>query len=240
MKRCKKLEAITPAARTAKVIDIQQPKLDADEQDKQRAWFDGLISSAFDLHRRHCFLDKATGKQVSIGVMRLANVNPCIELSKYMLACDLPSDIDLRLITYHARQVMLIRSLQEAYLDALLNRKQDRTPLSDSVLRSHLAQSTKSHVVFIVVASPVAEVGRDHDYDWAVIEPSSMRSIIQMAGRIRRHRNPSPNQCGPNIAIANYNYVAFVRGQNEAFVRPGFEGGSAEVRDRGTCRREGE
>lgn len=30
--------------------------------------------------------------------------------------------------------------------------------------------------------------GRDHDYDWAIVEPSSMRSIIQLAGRIRRHR----------------------------------------------------
>jgi CRISPR-associated endonuclease/helicase Cas3 len=39
-----------------------------------------------------------------------------------------------------------------------------------------------------VLGSPVTEVGRDHDYDWAVVEPSSMRSLIQLAGRVRRHR----------------------------------------------------
>ena len=38
-----------------------------------------------------------------------------------------------------------------------------------------------------MLGSPVTEVGRDHDYDWAVVEPSSMRSLIQLAGRVRRH-----------------------------------------------------
>lgn len=35
-----------------------------------------------------------------------------------------------------------------------------------------------------MLATAVAEVGRDHDYDWAIVEPSSMRSIIQLAGRV--------------------------------------------------------
>lgn len=54
----------------------------------------------------------------------------------------------------------------------------------------------RDHVV-IVMATSVAEVGRDHDYDWAVVEPSSMRSLIQLAGRVRRHRAGSP--ASPNI-----------------------------------------
>jgi CRISPR-associated endonuclease/helicase Cas3 len=53
------------------------------------------------------------------------------------------------------------------------------------------------------VATPVEEVGRDHDFDWAVIEPSSYRSIIQLAGRVRRHRKEAIST--PNIAIMQYN-----------------------------------
>ena len=155
----------------------------------------------------------------------MANVDPCIQLSRYLMTCELPDDIDVRIMTYHARQVMLLRSYQERYLDELLTRKQGRSPNSDSTVRQHLSGSTKPNVLFIVVASPVVEVGRDHDYDWAVIEPSSIRSIIQMAGRVRRHRSNSDLDSGPNLALANLNYRAFVRGEKIAFRRPGFEGG---------------
>ncbi|MEX6067036.1 hypothetical protein [Providencia hangzhouensis] len=56
------------------------------------------------------------------------------------------------------------------------------------------------------------EVGRDHDFDWAVIEPSSYRSIVQMAGRVRRHR--AGEVASPNIALLQYNWVAF-QGNNQ-------------------------
>ena len=32
------------------------------------------------------------------------------------------------------------------------------------------------------------EVGRDHDFDWAIIDASSVQSIVQTAGRVNRHR----------------------------------------------------
>lgn len=41
---------------------------------------------------------------------------------------------------------------------------------------------------FIVVATPLEEAGRDHDFDWAVIDPSSAQSIVQTSGRVNRHR----------------------------------------------------
>lgn len=223
-KRSEKLASISPALRTASVFDVNQGQIQ-EEADRERAWFSAVIESAIELHHHHSLVDDKTGKKYSIGVIRLANVEPCVRLSKFLLACNLPADIDVRVITYHARQIMLIRSHQESYLDRILNRKQQRSPNTDSIVRQHLSQSTATNVLFIVVASPVVEVGRDHDYDWAVIEPSSMRSIIQLAGRVLRHRSPRGNSSGPNIAIANLNYRAFVRGQKTAFTRPGFEGG---------------
>lgn len=51
----------------------------------------------------------------------------------------------------------------------------------DFIKRPDIAQAMgknphKTHHIFIVLATPVAKLGRDHDYDWAMVEPSSMRS----------------------------------------------------------------
>ena len=56
-----------------------------------------------------------------------------------------------------------------------------------------------------MVATPVEEVGRDHDFDWAIVEPSSYRSIIQLAGRVLRHRKLDQDIQNPNIALMQYN-----------------------------------
>jgi len=74
------------------------------------------------------------------------------------------------------------------------------------------------------VATPVEEVGRDHDFDWAVIEPSSYRSIIQLAGRILRHRNLlDAGLKSPNIALMQYNLKGMSEDKNPVFCRPGYE-----------------
>jgi hypothetical protein len=42
----------------------------------------------------------------------------------------------------------------------------------------------QEHTIFIVVVIPVEEIGRNHDFDWSVIEFSNSQSIVQTAGRI--------------------------------------------------------
>jgi CRISPR-associated endonuclease/helicase Cas3 len=79
------------------------------------------------------------------------------------------------------------------------------------VIRQHLDSTEHEHVVFILVATPVEEVGRDHDFDWAIVEPSSYRSIIQLAGRVLRHRKLEQDIQKPNIALMQYNLKGFER-----------------------------
>ncbi len=55
-----------------------------------------------------------------------------------------------------------------------------------------------------MIATPVEEVGRDHDFDWAIIDASSVQSIVQTAGRVNRHRLEKVQQ--PNIMIPQWNY----------------------------------
>jgi CRISPR-associated endonuclease/helicase Cas3 len=221
-KRLKALATEKPK-RKALIHPVARLAVGTEREAITSAWFEHILHGCIQLHRNHAERDEATGKQVSVGVVRVANVEPCIQLTRYLLDCVLPEDVETRVMAYHARQVLLLRSEQEKYLDSVLNRKQGRTPLNDLLIKQHLQQTAKPNVVFILVASPVEEVGRDHDLDWAVIEPSSMRSIIQMAGRVRRHR-VVPENLAPNILLLERNLESLENTDTQAaFYYPGYE-----------------
>jgi CRISPR-associated endonuclease/helicase Cas3 len=173
-------------------------------------------------HLAHCQTDNTTQKHVSFGAVRIANITPCVELTEYLLNATWSERIDVRIMTYHSRQVLLMRHEQEKHLDQVLKRNpnDDQDIFNHQKIRQHLDQIKKRHVIFIAVVSPVEEVGRDHDWDWAVIEPSSYRSFIQMAGRVLRHRNISPKS--PNIALLQYN-INGLQGRTPAYCKPGYE-----------------
>jgi CRISPR-associated endonuclease/helicase Cas3 len=188
-------------------------------------YFEQVKANTVALHQQHHTIDRKTGKRVSFGVVRVANVPPCIALSRYLLEADFGDTTQAKIMTYHSRQVLLLRSQQEKHLDEVLKRKEvdgkEPIALSNPIIRQHLDDSPAQSVMFIVVATPVEEVGRDHDFDWAIIEPSSYRSIIQLAGRVRRHRKTGVEQ--PNIAIMQYNLKALRNNEKPVFCRPGFE-----------------
>jgi CRISPR-associated endonuclease/helicase Cas3 len=212
----------------AKIVAIEDPNAEGNREDvasaKAQAWQDAIADQIQPLHEAHHWQDPITGKRVSIGIIRVANVDPCIDLSRHLLSRELSDNFAIRLNPYHARQVLLVRSEIERHLDRVLKRDSDALPSADATIASHLSKIDADDVAFIVVASPVAEIGRDHDYDWAIIEPSSMRSIIQMAGRVRRHRRGISAADEPNIGLLNFNRRAFVNGSEVAFKWPGFEG----------------
>jgi CRISPR-associated endonuclease/helicase Cas3 len=65
-------------------------------------------------------------------------------------------------------------------------------------------------IEIVVVASPVIETGNDLDFDYAILDPISMRSIIQASGRVRRHR-PAKGSL-PNILIFGRSPIAMEGG----------------------------
>lgn len=180
------------------------------------------------LHQHHHLIDSKTQIEVSFGVVRMANIKPCVALTQYLLEMSLPDETDIRVMAYHSHQVLLMRHTQEQHLDGLLKRKAESPDalaiLQNKVVRRHLGQCRGRRLIFVLVATPVEEVGRDHDFDWAVIEPSSYRSIVQLAGRVRRHRPGAVSS--PNLAILQYNFRAFIEGDKKGchyFIRPGYE-----------------
>lgn len=157
----------------------------------------------------------------------MANINPCVELSKYLLRCTWSQDVVVRLMTYHSRQILLLRHEQEKYLDSVLSRKGrgQSAELTDPVIRRHIDESREGNILFLVVATPVEETGRDHDFDWAVIEPSSYRSIIQLSGRVMRHRTLAKDQAASNVAVMEYN-LRGLKGERKPSNGPAMKSGS--------------
>ncbi|WP_374089300.1 type I-F CRISPR-associated helicase Cas3f [Methylomicrobium lacus] len=208
-----------------------------DQASLQLHYFEKIKQTAIELHQQHYTVDEKTGKQVSFGVIRIANIPPCIELSHFLLQADWGEAMAPKIMAYHSRQVLLLRHQQEQHLDAVLKRKEQPGAMPDAfnnpVIREHLATTAAQHVLFILVATPVEEVGRDHDFDWAVIEPSSYRSIIQLAGRVRRHRQAGVDQ--HNISIMQYNLRALRHEGKPAYCRPGYEVNSLRLVSHDLC-----
>ena len=229
-KRVKKLREM-PAKRKGLVIECQDIVDDSDFEDeatKQKRYFSKIQQAVLNRHADHNTEDLKTGCKVSFGVVRMANIPPCIALSRHLMACDWPENVEVRVMAYHSQQVLLLRHEQEKHLDHILKRKEsvgtEPNAFSNPNIRQHLDHSNAKQMLFILVATPVEEVGRDHDFDWAIVEPSSYRSVIQLSGRVRRHRDGAVES--PNIGLLQYNWKA-IRGGNQSgakyFCRPGYE-----------------
>lgn len=220
------LEAVgrAPVYRLAELLPLaeQTPK----------AWMDAVITGVRGLHARHALKDARSGAAYSFGLVRVANIRTAVDTAR-RLAEALPQ---ARVACYHANDWRIARFHKERRLDFLLSRAEgDGHILSDPEIRSLLdeaAREGRPDVPFIVVATPVEEVGRDHDFDWAVIDISSAQSLVQTAGRVNRHRL---RPCGeaPNIAVPQFNWRHCYNGYKgkpryPAFCWPGYEGGDIQ------------
>lgn len=179
-----------------------------------------IFQKIFEFHDSHHEYNNTINKRVSIGLVRIANIGRLVEISKKIVSYNVPENFHIHYCVYHSQFPLAIRSYIEKNLDDVLKRHQPEKIWELDLIKSRIENSVKENHLFVILASPVAEVGRDHDYDWGIVEPSSMRSIIQLAGRIQRHRNKLQSQ--PNIAILSKNYKALI-GESLAYYRPGFE-----------------
>ncbi|PJE78303.1 CRISPR-associated nuclease/helicase Cas3 subtype I-F/YPEST [invertebrate metagenome] len=225
-RRVNQLQSLSPQ-RIGHILPVDLPQPAEDEKINNQALADTLVSACDELHKKYHDTCSETGKTASVGLVRLANINSMFELAKALYETPVPKNVQVHLCCYHARQLLLLRNLLENRLDRILNRNDHNSLFDHQEIREAVSASKKQHHVFIVLATAVAEVGRDHDYDWAIIEPSSMRSVIQLVGRVWRHR-PDKIACEPNVLILNNNIKALQAGSalgvgKTVFTQPGFE-----------------
>jgi len=216
-KRLKALQTLQPK-RKANIVACEP----SNDENIETYFHSVILDAVIEKHHYNHIIDGSTNKCISFGVVRIANIKPCINLTRYLLNVALPNNVEIRVMAYHSAQLLIMRNAQEKHLDEVLkrNKNDEQKVLEHSVINKHLATVPSKNVIFIVVATPVEEVGRDHDFDWAVVEPSSYRSIIQLAGRVLRHRPKTITQ--PNITLLQYNLRA-LNNKGIAFCYPGYE-----------------
>lgn len=191
-----------------------------------------LRQHAHSLHRQHHSIDPKTGKRASFGLIRMANIDPLFDVARELFRQGAEEGCRIHLCVYHSRHPLLVRAAIERTLDAVLQRGKPDAVFRLESVRQRLDTTPEPNHLFVVLATAVAEVGRDHDYDWAIVEPSSMRSIIQLAGRVRRHRAGMCQEDQPNLYLLDTNIVHLVEGGDKpAFLRPGFENDSFKLTD---------
>jgi len=215
-KRAARLAALEPRRR-GYIVPLSAPSKHPDAIHETMA--QTALTEAFALHARHHSLDPYSGKRVSFGLVRMANIEPLVAVAQAIYRAEIPENTQIHLCVYHSQFPLLLRSRLEHRLDRTLDRRDPNAVFELADIRQRLSGSDENHL-FIVLGSPVTEVGRDHCFDWAVVEPSSMRSIIQLAGRVRRHRHDPVT--APNIALLETN-ARHLSGKHPAFCRPGFE-----------------
>jgi CRISPR-associated endonuclease/helicase Cas3 len=174
------------------------------------------------LHARHHEADPVSGKRVSFGLVRMANIEPMVDVALALYRLGAPAGLRLHLCVYHSRYPLLMRSAIEGVLDRTLDRRDEPAVFRQPEVRARLDAHTEADQVFVVLGSPVTEVGRDHCYSWAVVEPSSMRSLIQLAGRVWRHW-PERECTQPNLIVLDHNLRFWSQPEQPAYMRPGFE-----------------
>lgn len=200
--------------------------VEVDPEKGLEGWHAAIQGSIEHLHELNAFVDPVTGKRVSVGLVRVANITGAIPLARH-LAESLPH---ARVACYHSRHFAVQRQHIERRLDYLLTRK-GKDPnarlLRDPEIRALLDRPDMPELRLVVVATPVEEIGRDHDFDYAVIEPSSAQSIVQVCGRVRRHR--AGTVAVPNVGVLRFNRKAVMQAAGEGrdaapvFSRPGLE-----------------
>lgn len=179
-----------------------------------------ILTNACRLHQEHK-QEIRQGTYVSLGLVRMANINPLVAVAKQLFVAQPIENTHIHLCIYHSQFPLIVRSKIENTLDSVLDRTDKKALSKHPEIVAGLKCSPAKNHIFIVLASPVIETGRDLDFDWAIAEPSSMRSIIQLAGRVQRHRREPATSA--NIVLLNNNYKSLVLKGKPAFCRPGFE-----------------
>ncbi len=220
-KRVKCITEKSEIRRRAKIVDFE---FDMSQKSSVKEIASSLRDFSYDLHRLHAVVDFNTKKKVSFGLIRFANINPLVSMAKEFFQQNAADDYHIFVCCYHSQHLLLIRNNIESLLDRLLTRHDEQAVFNEECYKKLTRDIKQENIIFIILATSVAEVGRDHDYDWAIVEPSSMRSIIQLSGRVRRHRK---GVCeNENIYLLETN-IKNLKNKNAnkkpAYYRPGFE-----------------
>jgi len=158
------------------------------------------IRKAIDvMHGRHS--TRIGSINVSFGLVRITTIKSLLRIFNDITNFQDDDGTATLFICLHSRLLRWHRSLVENTLRKALTRKGDNPDTGIEVfLRDHVSvDANVTDIRIVVMSSPVIETGNDVDFDYAIIDPLSPRSIVQTAGRVNRHRMKSI--IDPNVYV---------------------------------------
>lgn len=182
---------------------------------------DQISGSCHSMHEQNA--SEISGFRVSIGLVRMTRISHTTALFTCMHAGAVSGRLRLKLCL-HSNFPQIHRAWIEKQLKRALTRKGGE---ADKCLRElcevegifdAAREMGVRDIELVCVTSPVIETGNDLDFDYAILDPSSLRSIVQAAGRVRRHRMGIWSRT--NILILGKSPIAM---QGGALAMPGVE-----------------
>ena len=172
--------------------------------------FKVILKSAERMHIRHSskIQIEEISIQFSIGFVRWNRTHVCREFAKWLMKeKEMEIEPALAVFCYHSHMNFIDRRRVEGFLDSGLKRNElgemKEFFMSKEFKKWHEINNFPQNIMMLVSTTSIQETGRDHDYDWAILDPCSTRSIVQSAGRVLRHR-PNKLPSGSNIGILRY------------------------------------
>ena len=173
------------------------------------------------LHDRNAV--EVDGCRVSVGLVRMTRISHATALASQLRSGDLGDRLRV-LVCLHSQMPRLHRAFIERRLKRALTRKGAdpeagvRSLCHAEGLFEKAERIGAREIEIVAVTTPVIETGNDLDFDWGLLDPVSTRSLIQSAGRVRRHRPATGDH--PNVLILGRSPVAM---QGGALAMPGVE-----------------
>lgn len=176
-----------------------------------------ILNGCVDLHNDNYINYEKDGKKlkISLGFVKFNNVKSSqkfsISIDKYGSTHEF-SNYQFAWINYHSKFVNLERYFIENWLDTNMKRKVKLTPDlhslegSEKLFRNEFFENLiqtainedRENIILILSTTNIIEVGRDHDYDWAILESTTSKSLVQSIGRVQRHRQVNVNRYKDN------------------------------------------
>lgn len=154
--------------------------------------------------------------KVSVGLVRLTRISHTAAMAAQLPSGNVHGRLRV-LLCLHAQFPRMQRGWIETCLRRTLTRKGSdpdagvRSLCLTEGLFERADAFGLSDIEIVVVASPVIETGNDLDFDWAILDPVSTRSIIQSAGRVWRHR--ALRSAALNVLILGRSVIAMADGK---------------------------
>ncbi|MCY4304594.1 MAG: CRISPR-associated endonuclease Cas3'' [Aestuariivita sp.] len=203
--------------KTIKALKASEPLRRAEILDPCNEWKQFIDQVSDNCSRLHDLNSvEINGFRVSFGMVRLTHIRHTAALALQLPSGKIKEHLRVKLCL-HSQFPRLNREYIQERLKNALTRSGENPNQKLEILcnEEKLFERARSldvrEIEIVLITSPVIETGNDLDFDWAILDPISTRSIIQSSGRVNRHRVSPVSD--PNILILGKSLVPMETGR---------------------------